>query len=251
MMQFDWTTFILEILNFLVLIWILQRLFYRPILALLDARQKRISAEIAHAELVNRQGEELRRQYELRLQDWEQERENLRSNTEAELAQLRSTALENLKQTLADEEAKLQVRNQALNTAREATLRRNAAETAYQQVSHMLARLASPQLTNSIAALLLEDITTLSQAEQAALQKAAQLPVAGTDFVIISAHSLDNSMRLALSQGLSLASGQTLQFVFKEQSELLAGLKVVVGECQLDANLADELVFFSRQASHD
>jgi F-type H+-transporting ATPase subunit b len=58
-------------------------------------------------------------------------------------------------------------------------------------------------------------------------------------------------MRLALSQGVSLASGQTLEFVFKEQPDLLAGLRVVVGECQLDANLGAELQFFSHQANND
>ena len=95
------------------------------------------------------------------------------------------------------------------------------------------------------------NVTTLSQVEQAALQKAAQHPVAGTYFEIISAHCLDDGMRTALGQSLSLASGQTLEFVFKEEPELLAGLRVVVGECQLDANLAYELSFFSSQASHD
>ena len=51
MMQFDWTTFILEMLNFLVLVWILQRLIYRPVLAMLDARQQRLKDESGRAEL--------------------------------------------------------------------------------------------------------------------------------------------------------------------------------------------------------
>ena len=33
-MELDWTTFVLEIVNFLVLVWILQRYLYRPVLAL-------------------------------------------------------------------------------------------------------------------------------------------------------------------------------------------------------------------------
>ena len=251
MMQFDWTTFILEILNFLVLVWILQRLFYRPILTLLDARQQRIQEEISHAELVNREGEELHRQYALRLQEWEQERENLRSNFDRELVQQRNAALESLKQTLADEEIKLRARNQVLIKANEASLRRNAADAAYRQLAVMLERLASVQLTHAIAAILLEDLAALSPVEQAALYKAAQSPVAGSPFEILSAHSLDDSMRLALSQSLSLASGQNLQFAFKEQPELLAGLQVVVGECQLDANLAAELGFFRSQVNYD
>jgi len=251
MMQFDWTTFVLEVLNFLVLVWILHRLFYRPILAMLDARQQRIKDDIAHAELLNSQGEELCRQYELRLQEWTQERENLRRETETELAQIRSAALEKLKQTLADEEAKLQVRNQALNLAREAAQRRKACDVAYQQVTTLLQRLTSPQLTNSIVTLLLEDLATLSQAEQSSLRKAAQSSVSAADLKIISAHKLDEGARLALSQGLTLAGGQALQFAFKEQPALIAGLRVVIGECQMDANLAAELAFFRRQVNDD
>ena len=38
-MQFDWTTFVLEVLNFLVLLWILKRFLYQPVLDVLDARQ--------------------------------------------------------------------------------------------------------------------------------------------------------------------------------------------------------------------
>ena len=33
-MAFDWTTFGLEIINFLALLWILKRFLYRPVLAL-------------------------------------------------------------------------------------------------------------------------------------------------------------------------------------------------------------------------
>ena len=38
-MDFDWTTFALEVLNFLVLVWLLKRFFYRPVLAAIEARR--------------------------------------------------------------------------------------------------------------------------------------------------------------------------------------------------------------------
>ena len=250
MMQFDWTTFILEILNFLVLVWILQRFLYRPVLAMLDARQQRIKDETERAAQLRNEAEVLRQQYEQRLADWNQQQETSRRQLDEELAQMRSTATENLKQTLADEEAKLRVRNQTLIAAREAALIREAAGAAYGQAAAMLQRLATPQLTQNIVDVFLQDLANMPDSEQAALRKAAAMLIAASAVEVISAHPLDEATRGAVTQGLAAAAGQTLQLSYKEDPQLIAGLRAVVGECQLHANLADELAFFRRQANH-
>ncbi len=251
MMQFDWTTFILEILNFLVLVWILKRWFYKPILTILDARQQKIKDETARAEQLLSQADALRQQYELCLLDWENERQLSRNQLEDELAQALSSGLEKVKQTLADEEAKLRSRHQALAAAREAAQEWEAANAAYENAAAMLQRLASPQLTQSIVDIFLEDLSNLSETDQSALRKAASSLVAASAVEIISSHALHENMRLALAQALSAAAGQTLEFSFNEDPALIAGVRAMVGECQLHANLADELRFFRRQASHD
>lgn len=250
MMQFDWTTFILEILNFLVLVWILQRFLYRPVLAMLDARQQRIKDETERAAQLRNEAEVLRQQYEQRLADWNQQQETSRRQLDEELAQMRSIATENLKQTLADEEAKLRVRNQTLIAAREAALIREAAGAAYGQAAAMLQRLATPQLTQNIVDAFLQDLANMPDSEQAALRKAAAMLIAASAVEVISAHPLDEATRGAVTQGLATAAGQTLQLSYKEDPQLIAGLRAVVGECQLHANLADELAFFRRQANH-
>ena len=61
MMQFDFTSFVLEILNFLVLVWILKRLLYRPVLNMLDTRRQKIADESVQAELLRNEAEALRR----------------------------------------------------------------------------------------------------------------------------------------------------------------------------------------------
>ena len=66
-MQFDWTTFVLEVLNFLVLLWILKRFLYQPVLEVLDARQARIKAEMAQAEKLQDDAAALGKQYAERL----------------------------------------------------------------------------------------------------------------------------------------------------------------------------------------
>jgi len=250
MMQFDWTTFILEILNFLVLVWILQRFLYRPVLARLDARQQRVKDEIAWAEQLRSDADALRQHYESQLADWKLLQESSRRQLEEELMQMRNAAQENLKQTLADEEAKLRIRNQTLIATREAALIKEAAGAAYAQAAAMLQRLATPQLTQQLVDMLLEDLQQLPDTELSALQKAAEILIADSKVEVVSAHPLDSHEREKLTLSLSAAAGKSLLLIFKEDPSLIAGLRAVVGECQLHANLADELGFFKRQAQH-
>ena len=80
-MQIDWTTFLLEIVNFLALVWILKRFLYKPVLDVLDARAARVRAETQQAERLRAEAEELKRQFDVRLAEWNREREDKRRGT--------------------------------------------------------------------------------------------------------------------------------------------------------------------------
>jgi hypothetical protein len=49
-MLIDWFTVGAQIVNFLILVWLLKRFLYKPILDAIDAREKRIAAELADAD---------------------------------------------------------------------------------------------------------------------------------------------------------------------------------------------------------
>ena len=48
-MAIDWFTIGAQILNFLVLVWLLKRFLYQPVLDAIDKREKRIAATLADA----------------------------------------------------------------------------------------------------------------------------------------------------------------------------------------------------------
>jgi F-type H+-transporting ATPase subunit b len=50
-MLIDWFTVGAQVLNFIVLVWLLKRFLYKPVLNAIDAREKRVAAELANAEL--------------------------------------------------------------------------------------------------------------------------------------------------------------------------------------------------------
>jgi F-type H+-transporting ATPase subunit b len=66
-MELNWSTFVLEIINFLVLVWILQRLLYKPVLAVIARRRAGIEKTLADAKHLQAEAERLKAQYESRL----------------------------------------------------------------------------------------------------------------------------------------------------------------------------------------
>ena len=49
-MLIDWFTVVAQAINFLILVWLMKRYLYQPILKALDAREQRIAAEMADAD---------------------------------------------------------------------------------------------------------------------------------------------------------------------------------------------------------
>jgi F-type H+-transporting ATPase subunit b len=70
----DWFTVIAQIVNFLILVWLLKRFLYQPILRALDAREKRIAAELAAADEKKREAEKERDEFRQKNDEFEQQR---------------------------------------------------------------------------------------------------------------------------------------------------------------------------------
>src|SRR5271155_1647577 len=49
-MPINWFTVIAQAINFLILVWLLKRFLYKPILHAIDEREKGIAAQLAQAE---------------------------------------------------------------------------------------------------------------------------------------------------------------------------------------------------------
>ena len=92
-MELSWTTFLLEAINFLVLVWLLKRLFYAPVKRAIAARRAAVEKTLQDAETERREAEDLKAKYEGRLQEWEQEKERQREEFRKELGEERAKQL--------------------------------------------------------------------------------------------------------------------------------------------------------------
>jgi F-type H+-transporting ATPase subunit b len=242
-MQLDLTSFILELINFAVLVWILHRFLYRPVLAAIDRRRSAVEHTLAQAKEAREQAATARSEVETRLADWEREQAKARSALAAELATQREKGLAEAARAAEQERARL-----AALEAKQALERQRADETrALEQasgfVARLLERLAGPDLDARLVELFASDLGALADDRRAALAAAAR--TAGGRVAVRSARALSEAARARIEQALSQALGIDCRADFAVDPALLAGVSVALGPWLLQADLHDELRFFS------
>jgi F-type H+-transporting ATPase subunit b len=246
-MEIDWTTFALEIINVLVLVWILKRFLYRPVLDTLALRRAGVERTLAEAREIEARAKALQEQYESRLADWEEEKAGARGQLDAELTLERSRQMQVLGEALAAERK----RNAAVDAHRRQEIERaheiSAMAQAQRFTAALLTRLASPAIEGRLVDLLLEDWAGLPESQLAVLRSAAAAEGAGV--VVTSAFALAPEQQRRISAAISARLRQPA-LGFREDPKLLSGLRLSLGPWHLSLNFADELAGFAAAANH-
>lgn len=238
-MQFDWWTLALQAVNFLVLVWLLQRFLFRPVQRLIETRKAK-SDELLHTA-------------EGKLAEAEAERahyEGLIASIEAS----KDAALKDFQKQLESE------RDAALAKAHEAAedlvraAKEEVAEDRRQAVASSRADLVS--LAKEIASKILVGRAKEASIESdlsAALEKLAELPdrdrqriydhtANGTSGVTVeTSEALDKGQQRDLVTTLQEEFGKAAQITFKVNPDLLGGVRLMLSQAQLDASWATYL----------
>ncbi|WP_024873289.1 F0F1 ATP synthase subunit delta [Tolumonas lignilytica] len=237
-MAFDWTTFILEIINFLALVWILKRFLYQPVLATLAERRAGIERTLNEAKDKETHAETLKTQYESRLSEWEQEKSVARAHFTAELTEERQRQME----ALAKEIALERERNQAQDIHRQEILKRELITQCNTQArlfaNKLLSKLASPELESRLVALFIEEIDALPDERISAIQLGLE---GNTTGCVTSAFPLSEAQQQMVIKAIDDHFEIHSQLEFLQDKALLAGLKISLGAWQLELSFAGEL----------
>ncbi|MEQ1438641.1 F0F1 ATP synthase subunit delta [Fontimonas sp. SYSU GA230001] len=246
-MQIDTTTFVLEIVNFLILLWLLRRFLFAPVRAAIDRRQAAVAATLAEARQQAEAAAELKMQYEARMKDWDREREARRAQLDAELAAERDRQLASLRAALDTEREKQRAVQERREQEQHRALEARAADQGLRLAARVLERLSGPELDARIAAALVEDLDTLDVEQKVRLIEAAK---SGAELDICSAHPLPDASYAQLRDALGAHLGTRAHATRRVDPQLIGGLRIALGPWLLQASLADELAYF-RSSSPD
>jgi F-type H+-transporting ATPase subunit b len=262
-MEFDWTTLLLEIMNFLILIWLLKRFLYRPVLAVVEQRQAGIAATLEQAQQVRQSALALQQQYEARMADWQAEAAEARQQLQMELAHEQAQQRQALQETWAQEAEKQRVmlQNQLSRLQREIT--EQALKMAARFASRLLTPLADAHLESGLIQLFCDEVTHWPEPQReeflqrfrqgngyhlSAQQSNGQAPPVA--IVVRSRYALEPEQAQCLHDTLQTLLQEPVHLEHQLDERLMAGLCLACGNWTLGLNLASELSGFA-ESGHE
>lgn len=244
-MELSPTTFVLEIINFLFLVWLLKRLFFGPIKKTIEARRQEIRKSIADAESRRKAAEDLQRQYETRLKEWEIAKSRQWDQLNLEIGEERQRRRKEMVEDLNQERDRLKIQGEKEELTRREGQEREAILQSLRFASIFLQRLATPELQSSIVRLFIESFHSVTGEPLS--------PIKGVrdQWLIRSAFPIDDKERQQLIDSLRSNSQREVSIDFEVDQSLLAGLELVGESSIFEANLRNELKYFSKVEIND
>ena len=245
-MEFNLSTFVLEIINFLILIWILQRLFYKPLLEVIDKRRQHIDQSLADAKKLHQEADELRNLYENRQKLWMQEKKAALNALHQQMEAEKNAQVDKLHVELEKERQKAKV----TLTRQQQELQQQAEKQALQNGAHfaglLLQQAAGPELEARLFAMLLDHFAVLPKACRLYLQMLEHKKA--VTIKVTSVYPFTTALRQQLEQKLGSLINTSGVFQYYQDASLIAGVRIDIGAWVLHANLKHELTGFAEIA---
>lgn len=227
-MQIDWLTVAAQIVNFLVLVWLLQRFLYRPITGAMARREERIESRLAKAQAAREEVEAEARRLRGEQQSLEASRDEMLSEARREAAALRARLEDDIREEF---EAKRRTWHAHLQDERQAfaaRLRQRAGHQVIDIVGRVLRDYAGSDLAAQVAGTFVDRLAALDADEHEKLVRAADR-VQGPARVD-SAVALKPGARSRITHAIHDCVAPDIDVEYGEDADLLLGIRLTIGE---------------------
>jgi F-type H+-transporting ATPase subunit b len=238
-MLIDWFTVGAQALNFLILVWLLKRFLYRPILEAIDARERRIASELAAADANKTAAQSERELFRQKNETFDRERAALLIQATAEAKAERMRLLDETRK--ADDASNRKrteaLRNEALALNRAVRLRTQ--DEVFAIARRALADLASVSLEERMGEVFIRRLRQMDDAAKAGLSAAVK--TASGPAIVRSAFELPAEQRAAIQQALNETLSADVRIRFETEPDLVGGIELTANGQKLAWSIADYL----------
>lgn len=241
-MSLDWTSVLIQLANFALLVVLLRIFLYRPVLRVMDERAEATAAPLREARRLAEEAAQEREALREERASLDRELTERLAAADRELASLRRTRLEEIeRETKAARAAAMSSVERGIARSAE-RLKASLANLVVEEVRHNLAELAGASLDEQVWANFAERLRALKPQERERLAEAAR--TAGV--VVITPHPLSRGVADKAREELGGLLGDTAgvppeRVSFAVDPELLLGVALEAGGLRLDGTAAARL----------
>ena len=238
-MLFDWFTIAAQALNFLILVWLMKRFLYHPILNAIDAREKLIAKELADAASQKADAQKEHAEFQKKNEEFDQQRAALLTKATEEAKTERARLLEEARKAADTLSAKRQT---ALLTdagnLNQAISRRTQSEV-FAITRKALADLATVSLEERMGEVFDRRLHALDGPAKAVL--GAALKKNSEPALVRSAFELPASQRAAIQNALNETFSAEIHVRFETAPDLVCGIELAANGQKVGWSIAEYL----------
>jgi F-type H+-transporting ATPase subunit b len=229
--EINWFTFCAQILNFFVLIFVLQRFLYKPITKAMARREKTIRDRLSSASQQKQEAEQEVKHYQEMQQKFIDQKTELLTQAKLEVEQTRQRLLQEMQGSVATERSQWQT---SLQRQKNSFLREVSHRTMQQlqaTVRRVLTDLAESELETQIARVFLQKLRDLTETERTELVTALTASTKDSiPLTLVSTFTLPTDICAAITTVLqddfnAVGSGK-IALIYEIESSLICGIEL-------------------------
>ena len=226
-MQIDWVTVVAQIVNFIVLLLLLKRFLYGPIVKAMEQRRQLVAQEMREAEAREAEAEEEARKHRDARRELEEQHDELMAQARAEADDRRRQLIDQAREEVEAIERRW---HENLRDERDAFVRRLREEMGRKVCAvarQALRDLANRDLQAQVVAVFIERLNTLDEQRRRELREA----LAGAEHgaTLTSAFPLSAGQEKQLATAALSVLGDEHDMRFRHDPELLCGVELSGG----------------------
>ncbi len=238
-MLIDWFTVGAQALNFLVLVWVLKRLLYKPILDAIDAREKRVAAELADADAKKAEAQAERDEFKRKNEEIDQQRGALMTQAEKDAKTAGRQLLDQARQAADALSAKRQeaLLQEAQNLDAAITHRTQAEVFAIARQA--MKDLATASLEQRIADVFMQRLREIDGESKELL--AAALKASSEPALVRSAFDLPPEQRSLIQNAINETFSADIHLRFETAPDVISGIELTASGQKVAWSIAEYL----------
>lgn len=230
-MHINWFTVIAQLVNFALLVWLMKRFLYAPVLAAIDAREKKITAQLTAAKTQQAEAQTEHEEFTKKNTDFDAQKQALLATATADAETQRQQLLEAARQEAEAQRTKQQKALQQTQDDMQDDIARQTRQTVFALTKKTLTDLASADLEAQTVATFLQRLQALDAAARQPLRDAFRADK--KPMQVQSAFPLTDDQQAAITTALTQLLGAAPAVAFSTSPALISGISLNANGFQL------------------
>lgn len=246
-MQISWFTVIAQVINFFVLVWLLKRFLYKPILKAIDEREGKITAELKDADAKKAEAIKAQDEFKAKNETFDQEKKGMLEKAVTDVKKERERLLQEVRSDVSTLRSKLEKSHMELQADKEREISQKTQQEIFAVARKTLIDLGSVPLEEQLTRAFINKLKNLKEEERKQFSEAFKSETKPVQ--LRSAFDLTDEMKIKIKEAVTETLGAETQFEFATAPELVGGIELTANGFRLAWSIAAYLNSFERSIS--